>query len=249
MVTCTVSHTQDESLNSVLKDQAASYRRANSGKKAKDARTRFQVIGTVKALEVTHGKNGWHPHTHSLVFTRSRTPIAELRTWYSSTWQSACEKVSGRKVTERGCDVQEGFDPAYIAKWGISSELVDAYKKEGKKGNRSAMELLSDATDGDKDAENLWTEFAITIAAKGASRVETHRQLVWSPGLKKRFAIGEKTDESLVSEETTEARLLGTISFEQWTKILAQPFDARLVVLQLGTISGWDAVEAFIDSL
>lgn len=28
----------------------------------------FGYIGSVRTLEVTHGKNGWHPHTHDLVF-------------------------------------------------------------------------------------------------------------------------------------------------------------------------------------
>lgn len=35
------------------------------------------ALGSVRALEVTHGDNGWHPHTHDLVFA-NKGKIAKL---------------------------------------------------------------------------------------------------------------------------------------------------------------------------
>ncbi|PLW75401.1 protein rep [Cohaesibacter celericrescens] len=41
--------------------------RSGAMKRLKD---RFNIIGFVRALEITHGSHGWHPHLHVLWFTR-----------------------------------------------------------------------------------------------------------------------------------------------------------------------------------
>jgi hypothetical protein len=71
--------------------------------------------------------------------------------------------------------------------------------------------------------------------------------LHWSKGLKKRYAIVEKTDETLSAETDQMAQLLGTISVEQWRDVLA--IEGRGTVLYLAASGGWDAVTVYLDSI
>ena len=76
----------------------------------------------------------------------------------------------------------------YLGKWGAAEELALSGRKSGRAG-RSPFQLLADYSDaGDKRAGALFAEYA--AAFKG------RRQLVWSPGLKKRAGIDEVSDEA-----------------------------------------------------
>lgn len=96
---------------------------------------------------------------------------------------------------------------------------------------------MADKTD--KQAGALFKEFAETFKGK--------RQLHWSPGLKKRFAIGEATDEELAVQMDDHAAMLGTITLDQWRDVLA--VDGRGTVLMLAANGGWDAVALYLVSI
>ena len=67
----------------------------------------------------------------------------------------------------------------------------------------------------------------------------------WSPGLKKRFAIGELSDEELAAKQDDLARLLGSLTVAQWHDVLA--VEGRALVLQLAASDGgWAAVECYL---
>ena len=66
----------------------------------------------------------------------------------------------------------------------------------------------------------------------------------WSPGLKKRFAIGEASDEELSVQMDDYAAMLGTITLEQWCDVLA--VEGRGTLLMLAANGGWDAVTIYL---
>jgi len=71
LATYTVPHTRDESLPVVLSRLADTWRRyAKHAWRVLGA----HYVGNVRALEVVHGANGWHPHYHALVFVSSGLP-------------------------------------------------------------------------------------------------------------------------------------------------------------------------------
>jgi len=43
------------------------WRRTTTGRAGKDFRKLLGIKGTIRALEVTHGQNGFHPHLHVLL--------------------------------------------------------------------------------------------------------------------------------------------------------------------------------------
>ena len=92
--------------------------------------------------------------------------------------------------------------------------------------------ILADATD--KQAGVLFVEFAEAFKGK--------RQLTWSPGLKKRFAIGELSDEELAAKQDDLALLLGTLTVDQWRDVLRAAGSGLLLQSPAGA-AGWEAVE------
>lgn len=146
------------------------------------------VVGTVTALEVTHGANGWHGHMHVLVVLDAPEPKAlEALEAGRSGWlvSLASQGLDGNRAAWQ---VQAATAAgSYVAKWGAAEELAVGRAKQGREGGRTPWQLLVDARDGDVQASALWSEFARAFRGR--------RQLVWSRGLKARFGIDEVKDE------------------------------------------------------
>ena len=119
--------------------------------------------------------------------------------------------------------------------------MTKGHTKKASKGETPFDFLRSILADvSDKQAGVLFVEFAEAFKGK--------RQLTWSPGLKKRFAIGELSDEELAAKQDDLARMLGMLTVEQWRDVLR--VEGRAVVLQLAAgPGGWDAVERFLSGI
>jgi len=150
-------------------------------------------VGSVTATEVTHGGNGFHPHFHEIVVmncapSEALERISALR----SAWLASLGAV-GLSGNEAAFQVQAAQAVGqYVAKFGAAEELTLQSAKQGRKGSRTPWQLLSDARDGDAQAAAIWIEYALAFRGR--------RQLVWSPGLKARFGVGETPDEVAASE-------------------------------------------------
>lgn len=144
------------------------------------------MVGSVRAVEVTHGANGWHPHFHVLIAFRSDASDDEagaiaLAETLRAEWMHQLD-VAGLTGNEHAFHVQGGGGVGnYIAKWGMAEELTLTGAKTGRDGGRTPWQLLSDSREGDAVAGKLWYEFAQVI--KG-----TH-QLRATPYLKELVGI------------------------------------------------------------
>lgn len=199
LLTLTFSHSVGESLKSLLERQKNAYKRFFENTRVVNIMKLLKVAHKVKALEVTYGKNGWHPHNHVLLLTKSNTDkssdlVAEL----SQHWINVCVKsgLSAPSMTH-GLDLRDGtYADKYISKWGLDAELTKGHIKKGRNGGFSPFDLLQLSLLGvdmnERTSSSLWQEFG--IATKGK------RQLVWSRGLKKLLLIDDKTDEELAQE-------------------------------------------------
>lgn len=219
--------------------------------------------GSIRALEVTHGSNGWHPHTHDLVFA---TPgqldqLQELQ----MVWIEILIKVGLADRTQindmllAAFDVQNGdYAAEYVAKfgheaseksktltdshWGASSELTKSYAKVGKRlGGRTPFTLLLAHAEGDHDAGALFQEFAKQFKGK--------RQLFWSPKLRKLLALNEveKTDAEIAAEELPERELVIVLDHEKWRLVLSR--NARWQILDAAAKGGAEAVTRLLAEL
>jgi hypothetical protein len=157
-------------------------------------------------------------------------------------WARCCVRAGlGEPSYEHGLKLDDGEQAAkYVTKWGLEDEMTKGHTKRAIHGETPFDFLrayLADPTD--KQAGALFKEFAETFKGK--------RQLHWSKGLKKRYGIGEKTDEEVSLEQDDQARLLGSITLEQWRDVLAA--NGRGNVLSLAASGGWEVVMVYLTSI
>lgn len=254
LLTLTNPHKLSDSLAEAVERQAAAMSRFTQTRQALALRRSIGCLGTVRAWEVTHGANGWHPHFHILLFVRAGgLDLADLRERFYALWANSC-RLAGLPVPEFmvpyvkygklcaffGVDVQDGKQAAaYASKWGLESEMTKGHIKKAARGGRTPFDLLrARLVDDDKQASALFKEFAECFKGK--------RQLVWSKGLKALFAVPDLSDEELAAQQDERAALLGRITLDQWRAILK--FDLRADVLELARY-GWEPVQRLLDSL
>jgi hypothetical protein len=242
MATFTIPHTAFETCASLRKAVANTWKKFQAGSGWRNAKKRYRIIGTIRALEVTHGKNGWHPHLHCLILTEKLSPehAEELELFIKERWISILERETEKQGSWLyAVDLRKAENNKtagdYIVKWGVDSELTKAHLKLSKKGGRSPWQLLSDAKSGDKYARVLFREYA--SAFKGS------RHLTWSLGLRDTYDIGPHlTDEELAEMKKPHNgdTVLGTFDKKLFAKIM----EANLMpdILTAAEQGGWQAV-------
>lgn len=257
MLTLTCPHQWGDDLGDLLAKHAKALNGFWADRQVKAVLAEMGTIGQVRALEVTHGRlshqnNGWHPHYHVLMFQgvnvdSERFNDAQMRDWQVRLylrWANACKLAGlGEPTFEHGLKLDDGTHAAkYVSKWGLENEMTKGHIKKALHGETPFDFLRSYLVDkNDKQAAALFVEFAKTFEGK--------RQLHWSKGLKKRYLVADKSDETLAAETDDAARYLGMITLDQWRDVLAQPVDCRGLVLKLAASGGWDAVIAYLDSI
>lgn len=250
MVSYTFPHRVDQPLALLLKlqQEAITYMRGRRQYMALMAAAGF--AGRVRTLEVTHGKNGWHPHTHELLIVSPASDPLRMKMVLAELWLKACRKV-GLFQPERddewsflahAVDVRDGDEgaAAYLAKmddqnkWGLSHEMTKGSSKQGRASGVHPFKLAADVS-----TSELFMEYVKAI--KGS------RQLVWSRGLKAAVGVDEKTDEEIAEEEA--ARVTDRISLtpDEWRKVIR--VDARYDLIHAAETAGHDGVKRALDAL
>lgn len=198
-------------------------------------------VGTVRALEVTHGQNGWHPHLHVLVFSDGPSlDLQELEIKLRDRWARVVMRHKLGAINAHGLRLDDGSKAArYAGKWGMAEELTKAHVKDGRRGGRTPWALLKDYMGGDAQAGALFREFV--AAFKGRS------QLQWSRGLRDLLGLAvEKSDEELATETIqADDLLMARIGAEDWRTI--RRYNLRGQVLELLREFDWSAVEVLLD--
>lgn len=254
LLTLTMPHTRVDRLVDLLTMQAAALKSFNADRTVRDILRAMGVIGSVRALEVTHGRksgnsHGWHPHIHTLQFAGLGDNLApvgkeQMIQWENrlyDRWSASCQRA-GLKTPSRahGLKLDDGTHAGrYAAKWGLERELTKGHTKKATHGETPfdfLRSYLADRTD--KQAGALFKEFAATFKGK--------RQLFWSPGLKKRYAVVDMTDDELAAQKEDQAVVAGSVTPEQWRDVLA--VDGRVTLLQLAC-RGWDGVEVYLATI
>lgn len=243
-VTLTIRHGIGDDIQELLDKQADALKRLSHGKYSVKNQLRdlyaqigdtnpSEIHGYIRALEVTHGDNGFHPHFHILVFTDPNVIPHTLLHVYRDAWKRAC-RLSGlpEPSDEHGVTVEDGSKASdYVSKWGLEDEMTKAHAKTAKKDSLTPFGLLRAYLDGDDPRyppERAGKLFQVYAAAfKG------RRQLFWSVGLRKLLDVApEVSDEVLVSlPEDERALLLATLTPEQWKVIRRRKQEANLLTV------------------
>ncbi|MBD8617285.1 protein rep [Pseudomonas putida] len=253
MVTLTVRHSRLDVLKGLMGMLRDALKRMREHRDYKHLRKLYEVVGSIRALEVTHGQaNGWHPHLHELWLfpvPLKASQRAMLHRLLFSVWKTSCARAGLPEPSrERGVHIQQAHSAAdYVAKWGCeprwdaATELTKANSKKSRSAKgRTPFDLLRDYASGDSRAGALFAEFA--EAFKGFN------QCRWSPGLKAVFGVTEMTNEEIAADQSEPSSKVTQITRDQWKQVLKQAYDARTVILKLAETGGHEAVHSYLKS-
>lgn len=182
------------------------------------------LVGDINRTEVTTGLNGWHIHSHTLLFFEG--PVL-LQPWeIFKTWESACISAGLPAPSfEHGVKISTPQEMAdYITKqgketsnWTIEAEMTKGHIKRGGREGLTPFDLLRAYRDTNNDRySKLFVEYSQAFKGK--------RQLVWSPGLRDLLGMTkEKTDQELAESVDQLDQLFGMIPDKVWEYVRKHP--------------------------
>jgi hypothetical protein len=245
-LTLTVPHDQGQPLRELRATVAAAWSKVLGGKGWQTLRARYGLIGWIRAHETTHGRAGFHPHLHVLLFCERRVSEgeqAELHAALFGRWARAVTRAGLRAPLPGLCPMKAIYSQNvadYLTKVSAVLELTRADGKGGRGGNRSPFQVLRDYATTHRGADAaIWREWAEGM--KGA------RQLTFSKGLRERYAVEVTTDEEIATAEVGGDPVV-ILSAAAWKHICRVPM-LRADVLRAAERGGAADVLELLDSL
>lgn len=237
LLTLTVRHSREHSLGYLLDCLGKSWDKFLKRKAWKAAHNFIGIQGYVRALEVKHGENGWHPHLHILLFANGEgePQQADLQ----KLWQDVC-KASGISAGSSGLDIRAGDDAvsAYVTKvWDLTDELTQGAEKSVS-GGETPWQILRQAGEGSKYHADLWREYAQTMKGR--------RQLRWSKGLRDLLCLEDESTPEMLTEQV-QVVAVHHIPLEAWHAVVKAGARGRL--LSVVVEYGWHTAERYIRAL
>lgn len=200
-VTFTVPHSLDTPLNKSLGALRSAYARMRRYSSLRDFWS--SVEGVIKATEIQVGNNGFHPHLHTIFFTKNDSfDEARLR----SAWAKAVVREGLARPSDRvGVVVKEATSMNlswYLTKIQenkskLSFEMTRSDLKSGRVNNSNEwhaapFDLLDTSVSlpiSMAQRQRLWVDYV--KSTKGVSAIR------WSKGLKERLLVAEVSDDAL----------------------------------------------------
>jgi len=238
MAAFTLQHTVEDELITLRKELNNAYRTMTNRRGFSEIRRHYGIVGTVASLEVTHSfRYGWHPHRHVLFFTEksmSDHDIFNIQGAMAVLWRGVLVKRGRYASDQAGVVLSNGDDQAgdYVCKWSLAHEMTKSPVKTGKDGGMSPFEMAQAWHDtGDQRYKSLIKAYAHAFFRS--------KQVTYSPGLKARLGIMDKSDQQIVAEEQKDAVIMATVDRASWKRIYIKRW--RGVVLRAA--SGGDQAE------
>ena len=244
LLSLTVRHGLGDDLKPLRAGVASAWKRFQAGAPWKRFKQRFGMRGSVRALEVTVGPNGFHPHIHVLLLLKPLTPSEEsaARLLLAERWKNVVLATLGMDALPsdaHGSDFRLCAKANYLTKLGLGMELTAPVGKSGRGTNRSPLQVLTDfANTGDESDALLWQKCCAGM--RGA------RMLTWTSGLRAAAGLtAEQSDIEIVEGEDAVEEIVFSISGDQWAK-LRETIGVRCAILEAAERGGSNAVREVI---
>lgn len=269
MLTLTMPHDALDALGPMRRHVSAAWRKATSGEVYRRLKNKLKIVGTVRAMEVTNGPSGWHPHLHILILTAERlenkssgllgsdaitykTVVARRWARYITSRNSETGKAYRAPSREHGVSFVASHRDEYIAKLGLADELTRGSWKRSKElaGYRTPLQVLRDIA-GAKLEKRAPVKRDVALWREYAAEMRGARQLTWSRGLRVKYDMGpEQTDLQLAEREEADAgAIVYSIDAAVWDRWLRNNWSARAEILSGAELRGWEGVQAVFDRL
>jgi hypothetical protein len=244
LITQTVPHKVRDALEPLLAAFTLALRKSKGCKGYTRAQALHGISGSIRALEITDGSNGWHPHAHTILFLNaSNVCLEDLRATLFPLWESATRRTGFGRLSPSAFDVQDARAVRqYVTKlgteyeWGAHHEVTKAHSKRGRGSSMTPFDMLRSYLEIPGDGRLLarFAEFAYCFHGK--------RQLVWSDGLKRRLLGSEGLTDEQVSASIGECDpVLATITLQEWKIVRRHNLQGHLleVIQRHGPLSLW----------
>jgi hypothetical protein len=233
----------------------AAFRYLTSKPSYKRLRARAGVLGFIRVLEVTYGRNGWHVHAHVLYCFSSQISLAQAKQFEDDLyplWESAAAR-SGLSMDRRfGLQVQPAYGSVeeYLAKfgrgprWDISREMTKGHIKQGRSiaglKHLTPWELLAAAQVGDRRCGALFREYVERFSGKA--------QLYWSPKLRGLLLPEETpaTDAAIIAAVDVGEVVAGSIPSAVWESVKRAGGRAEVLRLVEQAAGSWDMAAEYL---
>jgi len=257
LVTYTVQHQSEERLLTVRRALQDAYTFMWSGRWADDFNDEWGVQGTIKALEDTYGKNGFHPHFHSLMFLNTDATTHELEQQFTNAlrgrWQQVLARYGRCASWENGLTVKIVYSDIaeYVAKmghepidepgWDIAREVAKGPSKMGKVHGLTPNQMLLESYRGHFVYERIWLEHV--------EGTRNCKQIRWSPGLREMAGLpGEEKSEKQMAETLPDGyELFAQFSRTMWSFFLDQNVTGE--ILQIAGRGDIEALWEFFEKM
>ena len=227
MAAFTIPHNRGQACKPLREAVARCWGKVQAGSPWKRLKQSVGLDHTIRAMEVTHGANGWHPHIHVLFFmppdvTDEQAQIFGWRVF--DRWARMVERAGFDNCNpsifkfERARNSDAAGD--YVAKWGSDREICFGHMKKGKQGGRSPWQILDDYSQGDGASGGLFKEYAEAFFRA--------RHLTWSRGTKDHFGICELTDADIAGADDLQAETIATVAATDYRNMA---YDGKLPAL------------------
>jgi hypothetical protein len=179
MLTITLRHRRGMALRELIAGLMKAWRRARQGGIIQRV-WGDRVSASARAIEVTFGKNGWHPHVHVLLRTEEWSEAE--RSALLDRWQTCVRRELGDACVPSDAhaltwsDAFDGESESERAKYLSKLGLEISGAGSGKDGERNVWSIAERAGRGDAAARALWGEYQ--TATKGRRMLELDERAV-----------------------------------------------------------------------
>jgi hypothetical protein len=213
-LTFTLPHYASDDLLSLWEAMTRGCELATSGGGYQSLKARYGILGFIKAVEVTVGLNGWHPHLRVVIFhdtplNEDDGSLTEFKGRFLERWARYIDRELNRAVSlYHGVDAEivrdeEGIG-SYVSKINLELTRSDLKESRGEKG-RTPWQVGVDAADtGDAHHTARWKEW-VTVS-------HSRRALSISPAIRDAYPPHETAD--MTDEELAQAEQDGEIELD-----------------------------------
>ena len=253
MVTFTIPHYAHQSCAELLKLFTQAQRNMRRGKRYQVFKKAHRLDGNVRALEVKHGFNGWHPHTHDLFMLDADADPEAVRSFLLDRWEAECKKLGLiprgklRDFRKHAVQINPNMSSTeYLAKqddannlrWGGDAEMTQHFTKKGKADSLHPFQIAAKGAAGCARSRELFLEYMDAFKGRAS--------LFWTAGLKKKV-IGDQadlTDDQIAEATPEDVELLASLDAHSWTTVLSK--NARTELLKIAEKKGFNGVDQWL---
>jgi hypothetical protein len=149
--TFTVSHNNQTKLDELWSNLLKSWKMFQQGKGYYILKKDFDLVGSIRATEATHGKNGFHLHLHVVFFHTKKINQKKLTDKLFKRWQTVT-LINNLETSPKGFKIVRTFSDSglstYLNKnsYKLSQEITKGQFKYGNK-SRTPFTILKDLKD------------------------------------------------------------------------------------------------------